>query len=610
MKLVYDIETDGLEANTIWCLVAHNISTGQTYKYSDHDSSLASLESGIQLLANAEVLIGHNIINYDNLVIQKLYGIDLNNTVKCYDTWIMSQVLRFKRDHKHGLAGWGQALDNSKISYDDWSHYNKEMLRYCVQDVMLNVDVYNRLMTEFQHIFKYYPKIREGLKIEHDTAIFNATVKSQGWNFDREKANKNLKDMQSRMDKIERTLEPQLGTYTVYIDKEPKLPKFKKNGDYHAVTANHLSELLGVTVKQEDIHVWTAGKTYQRTRQDQIKLGQVDLVKDWLLEQMGWKPDDWTMKKDGMRWVKKSPKFTETSLSKLGDIGNDIMEYYTLRNRTATIIGWLDQVVEGRLHGNMWTIGTPTFRARHEVIVNLPGVQADYGKDIRELLVADEGDVIVGADSAGNQLRALAHYVGNDDFTHEIIHGDQHSRNAEILGCSRPLAKNYLYAYLFGAGPAKLGQTLSGKPDVELGKRSAEKFGKGIQGLQELRDNIQGQWKQTMAHQNVGWFPGLDGRPVFAGSEHQCLNYLLQSAEAITCKAAISYQMDKIKEEGLRAKPRIFYHDEAAWSVHPDDAKRVGEILQESFKVAPQQFGVECMDGGDYVIGESYAEVH
>ena len=610
MKLVYDIETDGLEANVIWCLVAHNISTGQTYKYSDHDDSLASIESGVQLLANAEVLIGHNIIGYDNLVIQKLYGVDLNNTVKCFDTWIMSQTLRFKRDHKHGLAGWGLKLQNHKIDFDDWSQYSKEMLRYCVQDVMLNLEVYQYLLEDFKQIHKYYPAIRQGLKIEHDTAIFNATVKSQGWNFDRDKANKNLKAMQSRMDKIERTLEPLLGTYTVYVDKEPKLPKYKKNGDYHAVTANHLSELLGVTVKQEDIHVWPAGKPYQRTKQEQIKLGQVDLVKDWLLNEKGWKPDDWTMKKDGMRWVKKSPKFTETSLSKLGDIGNDIMEYYTLRNRTATISGWLDQVVEGRLHGNMWTIGTPTFRARHEVIVNLPGVQSKYGKEIRELLVADEGDVIVGADSAGNQLRALAHYVGNDSFTHEIIHGDQHSRNAEILGCSRPLAKNYLYAYLFGAGPSKLGQTLSGKPDVELGKRSAEKFGKGIKGLQELRDKIQGQWKQTMFKQGVGWFPGLDGRPVFAGSEHQCLNYLLQSAEAITCKAAISYQMDKIKEEGLRAKPRIFYHDEAAWTVHPDDAKRVGEILQESFKVAPQQFGVECMDGGDYVIGESYAEVH
>ena len=150
-----------------------------------------------------------------------------------------------------------------------------------------------------------------------------------------------------------------------------------------------------------------------------------------------------------------------------------ISEYYTLRNRTSVLDGWLDNIKQGRLHGNMWTIGTPTFRARHEGIVNLPGVSTPYGKELRELLVADEGMVVVGADSSGNQLRALAHYVGNADFTHEIIHGDQHSRNADILKCSRPVAKNYLYAYIFGAGMAKLGSILTGKPNA---RRRQEEF--------------------------------------------------------------------------------------------------------------------------------------
>jgi hypothetical protein len=67
---------------------------------------------------------------------------------------------------------------------------------------------------------------------------------------------------------------------------------------------------------------------------------------------------------------------------------------------------------------------------------------------------------------------------------------------------------------------------------------------------------------------------------------------------------------NKIREENLRAEPRLFYHDEMAFQSHPDDAKRVGEILTESFAAGPEMFGVTCMDGGDYVIGESYADVH
>ena len=324
----------------------------------------------------------------------------------------------------------------------------------------------------------------------------------------------------------------------------------------------------------------------------------------------GWKPDEYQKKKVGFDWVVTGPKLTSTSLAKMGEIGEMIDEYYTIRNRASVVSGWLDSTRDGRLHGNMWTIGTPTFRCRHEVIVNLPAVTAAWGKELRELFVADDGMVVVGADSSGNQLRGLCHYVGNEGFTREVIFGDQHQRNADSLGCSRPVAKSYLYAYLFGAGDAKLGHVLTGKSNPSAGRKSREDFAKGIKGLQELKDKLAKVWKNTHYSQGEGWFPALDGRPVFCPAEHQTLNYLLQSAEGITCKAAVSYAMRKIDEEGLRAEPRLFYHDEIAYVSHPDDADRVGEILKESFKEAPKAFKVECMDGGDYIIGSSYADVH
>ena len=225
-------------------------------------------------------------------------------------------------------------------------------------------------------------------------------------------------------------------------------------------------------------------------------------------------------------------------------------------------------------------------------------------------MFGDEVYTVVGADSAGNQLRGLCHYVGNDNFTHEVIHGDQHSRNAEILGCSRPLAKNYLYAYLFGAGDAKLGSVLTGKPDSNMGKQSRDKFSKGIKGLAELKERLGSIWKQTMYKQGTGWFPAVDGRPIFAESEHQSLNYLLQATEGITCKAALSYAWEKIKDEGLDAEPRLFYHDELAFVASEKDKERVGEILSEAFREAPKKFGITCMDGGDPMFGGSYADVH
>lgn len=613
MKLVYDIETDGLDATKIWCMVAHDIESGITYEFSDFDATMLGMADGLELMARADAIIGHNIIGFDNVVLNKLYGWTPTATQKIYDTFVMSQTLRFKRGHKHGLAGWGAHLGNDKIEFDPENFtkgFSQEMLKYCRQDVMVNVDVYKALMKEFSAIYGNNPLISKGLKIEHDTATFNAEVRDRGWKFDKEKALETQQRMSLRMQEIEDIVHPQLGYHTVWIDKAARVPKYKKNGNYTAVTVRHLSEYLGHEVLETDVHLMSPGTEFRRSKEVQTQLGQVDLVKDWLLKDKGWKPDDWTVKKIDGRWVKQSPKFTDTSLEKLGDLGKMISEYYTIRNRASVLDGWLKLVTEGRLHGNMWTIGTPTFRVRHEVIVNLPGVDTPWGRELRELLIADDDWRVVGADSSGNQLRGLCHFVGNDSFTHEVIHGDQHTRNAEILGCSRPLAKNYLYAYLFGAGPAKLGSILTGKPDSQAGKESADRFGKGIKGLAELKERVQGIWKETMYRQGIGWFPALDGRPVFADSEHQCLNYLLQATEGLTCKAALSYAMEKINEEELRAEPRLFYHDEIAYVAHPEDADRVGEILQEAFREAPKWFGVDIMDGGDYVSGDSYADVH
>ena len=608
MKLVYDIETDGLEATTIWCIVAYNMDSGVTYKFADTGTYHGSVRDGVRFLCNADLLIGHNILGFDNRIVDALYGTKLLDK-RCHDTLIMSQVLRYKRTHTHGLKAWGEKLGNYKISYDDWSGFSPEMMKYCVQDVMLNVEIYKKLLEEVAKISSRQPLIKKGLEIEHDTAKFNAKMRMSGWNFDLERARETQRRMLERMNEIEGIVEPQMGLRTVYIDKEPKTPKYKKNGEYNNHTCRWLTEYLGRDVQPGDTHLMAPGTEFQRTQEVQIEMGQIDLVKEWLLS-IGWKPDEYQKKKIGFEWVTMGPKLTTTSLSLLGEIGELVDEYYTIRSRQAVLTGWIEDLKSGRLHGNMSVCGTPTFRCRHSTIVNLPAVTAKWGKELRELLKADDGMVLVGCDSAGNQLRGLCHYVRNDGFTNEVINGDQHQRNADVLGCSRPIAKSYLYAYLFGAGDAKLGQVLTGKANPNLGKKSKVEFAKSIRGLNELRRKLGDVWKKTKFNNGDGWFPALDGRPIFCNSEHQTLNYLLQSAEAITCKAAVSFQMEEIKKAGIQAEPRIFYHDEVAWQCKPEDAGIVGEILQRSFKEAPAWFGVECMDGGEAVIGDNYAAVH
>ena len=619
MRLTVDIEANGLQATKIWMIVCENIDNGMIYKFSDVKSLHGTLEDGVNFLKNATLLVGHNLIGYDLPTIDRIMGSNLLLEAHVHDTLVMSQVLRYKRGHRHGLEGWGENLGYSKIEFDkekfaigDDPEVFKEMLSYCIRDVQLNTKVYLQLLEEYKKAYGFRPLIKEGMQIEHETSKFNAYVRDKGWYFDMDEAKSILGTMHQRMAEIENVIEPEMGTRVTYIDKAPKTPKFKKDGTYSAPTCRLLSEFFGKDVSPTDTHLAPPGFEFQRTTKEQAKLGSQEVVKEWLLS-IGWKPDEYNRKKIGFEWVTMGPKLTTTSLEKLGERGMMIDEYYALRHKASLMEGWIEKVEgteDGRLHGNMWTIGTPTFRCRHETIANLPGARTPWGKEIRSMLKPDPGYVIVGCDSSGNQLRGLCHYVSNSQFTSEVIYGDQHQRNADTLSCSRDTAKSYLYAYLFGAGDAKLGQVLTGKSNSEVGRVSKEKFAKSIKGLGELRDNLQRVWNNTKNRQGDGWFPGLDGRPVFAGSAHQALNYLLQSAEGITCKAALAYGWKKMQEEGLRAEPRLFYHDELAFQAHPDDAERVGEILKEAFTEGPKTFGVDIMEGGDYVIGESYADVH
>jgi len=611
MKLVFDIETDGLQPHVskIWCLVAISPDTGEKFIFSDYDSDYPSLQEGLKFLKEATILAGHNICGYDLPVLKQLVNFEPDSTTKLWDTWVMSQTIQYKRKHKHGLEGWGSFFNFPKIEFNDFSEYSKEMLEYCIRDVELNVKVYNKLKEDAVKIAQINPTFFKGLEVETEFARIEADMRNLGWSFDLKKAYNIKEEISNRMQLIESTMEPKIGMRTLKLDKpeEFKEPKWRKDGCYAVQTAKY----FGIEVERgkEDRPIEGA---YCRVEFAQASLGSLEVVKDYLYS-IGWIPDEWNVERINGKFVNKSPKLTESSLEPLGEDGLMLSEYLSIRNRKSVVEGWIKQVEEGdgRLHGKVWTVGTPTFRCRHEVIANLPSVGSTYGEELRSLLTCEAGLSIVGADSAGNQMRGLCHYIGNDDFTNEVINGDVHQRNADVLGVSRKIAKPFLYAYLFGAGAGKLGLILTGKRDTKVGQQADEKFKSSIPGLAALKDKLSAQYNTTANRfgSDNAYIRGLDGRLIFVSSEHQTLNYLLQTAEGITCKAAMVYARDRIKAEKVLAYPIIHYHDEMAWVCKDEDAEVVREICVEAFKEAPKWFGVTCMDGGGK-IGKNYAEVH
>jgi len=247
----------------------------------------------------------------------------------------------------------------------------------------------------------------------------------------------------------------------------------------------------------------------------------------------------------------------------------------------------------------------------HEFVANLPSVDSVYGKEMRSLLICEDGFSIVGADSAGNQMRGLCHYIGNDDFTHEVINGDVHQRNADALGVTRKLAKPWLYAFLFGGGAGKLGLILTGKRDAGVGQNAIDKFQDSIPGLKELRDSLGETFDKTSSAfgKDNAFIRGIDGRTIFVSSPHQVLNYLLQTLEGITCKAAIVWMKKELTKRNIPHYFTLMYHDEFC-VVSPDEyAEEVKQLSIDAFTEAPKEFGVMCMNGSAH-IGKTYGDVH
>jgi DNA polymerase-1 len=522
---------------------------------------------------------------------------------------LMSQLCKYQRGHLHGLKGWGDFFEYPKGDHEDWTCYSQEMLTYCIRDVNLNTKVYQRLSKEASVMMKSNPMFLQALNLEHDFAKVNAEITQKGWVFDMEKAQNLYEHILEEMETIEDEINPQLGKVAVMRGNKEVDQITKKDGFYY----KRVTDWFQI---EEDCRASNGivSGPYTRIELVDVDIGQMAEVKKFLMDR-GWKPDDWTVKKINGKWIRQSPKLTDTSLKPLGKLGKYISDYYMLRNRLGTVEGWIEEVKDeekfndGRLHGSMFTIGTPSFRCRHRTIVNIPGVYAPYGKELRSLLTCETGYKVVGADSAGNQFRGLCHYIGDPEFTNEVINGDVHQRNADVLGISRPGAKTFIYAYLFGAGHAKLGEAISGKKSAKIGKEADAKFKATLPGLKVLKDDLEHEFRLSQMKTGTGFIEGADGRRIMVGSEHQTLNYLLQTLEGITCKAALVYAYNKIKENNLEAYPTLFYHDEVVFVAKESDAEAVKDICVEAFREAPKSVGVMCMDG-DGQIGESYADVH
>tara|TARA_B100000902_G_C27169566_1_gene843062 strand:+ start:181 stop:657 length:477 start_codon:yes stop_codon:yes gene_type:complete len=154
MSLIFDIETDGFikKLTKIHCIVIQDSETKEISKY------VTNIEQAITRLENANEIIGHNIIGFDIPAIKKIY--DFNPKGKITDTLVISREIWPKigldttinvdipeeMKNRHSLSAWGLRLKENKSEYKGgFEFYSDEMLKYCIQDVIVTTKLWEFL---------------------------------------------------------------------------------------------------------------------------------------------------------------------------------------------------------------------------------------------------------------------------------------------------------------------------------------------------------------------------------------------------------------------------------------------------------------------------------
>ena len=162
--IIFDIERDGLlhDVTTIHCVVLHNTEDGTTTAYNDQGGT--PITAAVNFLAEADKIVGHNIIGYDIPVIKTFYPF-FEPEGEIIDTLVLSRLyhpnmIELDKKHnwkhmplqlygRHSLESYGYRLGEYKGCFSkstDWKEYSKEMEDYCVQDV----NVTRKLCNHFQ----------------------------------------------------------------------------------------------------------------------------------------------------------------------------------------------------------------------------------------------------------------------------------------------------------------------------------------------------------------------------------------------------------------------------------------------------------------------------
>ena len=588
-KAFFDIETDGLNATKVHCICAM-LDNDEPTVYNFIGGEANGLFRKWLASENVDTLVGHNIIGFDIPVLRRITGMDWSFNLR--DTLVLSRLHNPSLDGGHSLRSWGVRLGNYKDDYQGgWEQYSHEMLEYCKQDVRVTKNLYQHLSNQDE----------EAISIEHQTANIIKTQTDNGMILNEERAYELLAEMKEKVLDIEDEVHERFKPLPVWV--ELVHPKDKMKNKDGTISKRYQAQL------DKGAHFDDCRWGY--FEYPEFNLGSRQQIAKYL-QHFGWKPKKFTDKGSIIvdEKILKSVRIPEAQL---------IVDYLTITKRVAMVKSWVEAINEdtGRIHGNVNSCGAVTGRMTHSKpnCAQVPATKHDkktgevlwgfaggYGADCRDLWTVPKGYKLVGCDASGLELRMLAHYMNDDKYTNEILTGDIHTANQKSAGLqTRDQAKTFIYAFLYGAGDAKIGEVSNG--GAKHGRMLKKNFLDNTPALKLLREKV------TQSSEK-GWVTGLDGRKLHIRSQHSALNTLLQSAGAVIMKKALVLLDTYATQYKIDYKFVLNVHDEFQCEVRKDQADFFGGLAVGAIVQAGKSFKLNCPLDGEYKVGETWQQTH
>ena len=552
MRLLLDIETT-LDHRKIWCVVTKDLDTNEVKVWKEANDLSEYIKA-------ASLIVAHNGIAFDFHLLKKLWKCQIT-LKRVEDTLVLSRLLNPSLEGGHSLNNLGKLFGVQKIEFNDFNletHTLDEMIEYCVQDVEVLHKVYSYLKYELKRQ-DFSIKSQE---LEHEVQAIIAQQERNGFKFNEQSAMQLLAEFKTRLEAIT-------------VEMQSIFPSKVTAGRTHKTTGRPLSDIV------EDFNPGSRKQIAER------------------LIEKGWKPSKFT--------EKGSVIVDETTLEGLDfPEAKAIAEYLMLQKRIAQIESWIESIqADGRVHGKVITNGAVTGRMTHHSpnMAQVPNSSAIYGLECRDLWTVEKGCKLVGIDASGLELRMLAHYMNDDEYTNEVVSGDIHTANQKAAGLeTRNQAKTFIYAFLYGAGPAKIGSVVGGTS--KEGQKLITNFLRNTPKLQRLRERV------SEAFTARGVLLGLDGRKLLVRSEHSALNTLLQGAGAVAMKQALVFLHKDLTKQKIPFKLVANVHDEWQIEVPEKYAEQVGQSGVKAITDAGVEFKMNCPLTGEYKIGDTWKQTH